>query len=125
MPPIAIISDLGTKDYFVGAMKGVILQIIPGASIVDITHEVPKHDVRAAAFMLAAAAQAFPKGTIFIAVVDPGVGGKRKCLLMETQNDMFFIGPDNGIFTFVAKQFGVKSVRQITNRGLMLSLIHI
>lgn len=116
---IALISDLGTKDYFVGAMKGAILSVNPDAKIADITHEVPKQDVRTAAFVLAQAAETFPPSSIFIAVVDPGVGTKRKCILLQTKNGLRFIGPDNGIFTLVAERFGVSGIYEITNRDLM------
>jgi S-adenosylmethionine hydrolase len=123
MPVIALLSDLGTKDYFVGALKGAILSINPNAVIVDITHEVPRHDVLTAAFTLAHAAETFPKNTIFVAVVDPGVGTSRKSILLTTENGLFFIGPDNGIFTLVAERFGVKEIRELTNKKLMRSEI--
>ena len=116
---IALLSDLGVKDYFVGAMKGAILSVNPNAKIIDITHEVPRHDVRAAAFTLASAAATFPRGSIFVAVVDPGVGTKRKCILLQTKNGLFFIGPDNGLFALVAERFGVAEAYQITNKALM------
>jgi S-adenosylmethionine hydrolase len=120
MSVIAVLSDLGTKDYFVAAMKGVMFSINPDVKVIDITHEVPKGNVRVAAFTLANAAETFPKGTIFIAVVDPGVGTKRRCVLVQTKNDMFFIGPDNGIFTLVADRFGVKKIHEIRNKELMM-----
>ena len=123
MSIIAILSDLGTKDYFVAAMKGVILSINPDAKIIDITHEVPKRNVQTAAFTLANAAETFPKGTIFTAVVDPGVGTKRRCVLVQTRNGMFFIGPDNGIFTLVTERFGVAKIYEITNKELMMPKI--
>ena len=116
---IAILSDLGTKDYFVGAMKGAILSVNPDAKIVDISHEIPKRDIRVGAFVLAHAAQSFPKGSIFVAVVDPGVGTKRKYILLETDNGLFFIGPDNGLLMLVAERFGVSRIHEITNRALM------
>jgi S-adenosylmethionine hydrolase len=119
MPPIALISDLGTRDYFVPAMKGVILSINPNALIVDITHELPKGNIAVAAFTLVNAIETFPGGSIAVAVVDPGVGTKRKCILVETGNKMFFVGPDNGIFTLVAERFKVKGVYEITNSALM------
>ncbi len=119
MPPIALISDLGTRDYFVSAMKGVILSINPNASIVDITHELPKGNITVAAFTLVNAIETFPEGSIAVAVVDPGVGTKRKCILVETKNKMFFVGPDNGIFTLVAERFKVKGIYEIANRALM------
>ena len=119
MRAIAILSDLGTKDYFVGAMKGAILSVNPDAKIIDISHEIPKRDILAGAFVLANAAETFPKGTIFIGVVDPGVGTERKCILLETLKEQLFVGPDNGIFTLVAEKFGVLKIREITNRKLM------
>lgn len=119
MAIIALLSDLGGKDYFIGAMKGAILTINPTATIVDITHEVPKHDIFTAAFTLAKAAETFPSGTIFVVVVDPGVGTERKGILLRTGNDFLFVGPDNGVFTLVAQRFGVKEIRELTNQKLM------
>lgn len=123
MNTIAILSDLGIRDYFVAAMKGVIISTNPNVTIVDITHEVPKQDIRTAAFTLANAAETFPKGTIFVAVVDPGVGTKRRCVLLQTRNGMSFIGPNNGIFTLVAERFGVSKIYEITNKALMMPKI--
>ncbi|MFN4133612.1 MAG: S-adenosyl-l-methionine hydroxide adenosyltransferase family protein [Candidatus Hadarchaeales archaeon] len=120
---IALLSDLGTRDYFVGAMKGVILSIAPRAVIVDITHDIPKFEVAGAGFVLLQAARYFPPETIFVVVVDPGVGGKRKCLLLTTKNGQMFIAPDNGVLTLVAETFGVKEIREITNRRFMLPKI--
>ncbi len=117
---IALLTDLGAKDYFVGAIKGAILSVNPDAKIVDITHEVPKYDVRGAALILTQAAEAFPKGTIFITVVDPGVGTDRKCVLLKTKNELFFIAPDNGVLTLVAEQLGVAELYEIANRKLMM-----
>ncbi len=117
---IALLTDLGAKDYFVGAMKGTILSVNPDAKIVDLTHEVPKYDVRGAALILLQAAKAFPAGTIFVTVVDPGVGTERKCVLLKTKNGLFFIAPDNGVLTFVAEQLGVAELCEITNRELMM-----
>lgn len=116
---IALLSDLGAEDYFVGAMKGAILSVDPNAKIVDITHEVPRHDVRVAAFTLVNAAATFPRGSIFVAVVDPGVGTKRRCILLQTKNGLSFIGPDNGLFTLVAERFGIAEAHEITNKALM------
>lgn len=118
---IALPTDLGAKDYFVGAMKGTIFSVNPDAKIVDITHEVPKYDVREAALILAQAAKAFPVGTIFVTVVDPGVGTERKCVLLKTKNGLFFIAPDNGVLTLVAEQLGIAELYGITNRELMMS----
>lgn len=100
------------KDYFVAAVKGVILGVDREARVVDITHEIPEHDVEAAAFTLLAVVHSFPAGTIHVAVVDPGVGSSRKALLIQSDGQ-FFVGPDNGIFSFVMKDDAV--VYQLTN----------
>lgn len=100
-------------DYFVGAMKGAILSIDPGAKIVDITHEIPPQDIRSAAFTLCACYKDFPKGTIFVAVVDPGVGSDRKAILVETE-DYYFVAPDNGLLSFVVEG-GSPRVFELTN----------
>jgi hypothetical protein len=117
---IALLSDLGTRDYFVGAMKGVILSKNPEAKIVDITHEIRKFDLRAATFVLAQGAKNFPKGTVFVVVVDPGVGTPRKCILLRTKNGLNFIAPDNGVLTLVAQEFGIREIRELSNPKLML-----
>ncbi len=99
-PTIALITDFGTKDYFVGAMKGVILSTNRNAVIIDITHEISPHDIRAANFTLRACYKDFPVKTIFVAVVDPGVGSHRKAILVETEA-YYFIAPDNGLLSFI------------------------
>ncbi len=102
-PPITLLTDFGNADYFVAAMKGVILSYNPAARIVDITHEVPAQDIEAAAFTLFAAHSAFPIGTIHVAVVDPGVGSDRRAILIKAAGQ-FFVGPDNGIFSYVCDE---------------------
>jgi S-adenosylmethionine hydrolase len=97
---VTLITDFGNSDYFVAAMKGVILSTNPAARIIDITHDVPAQDIEAAAFTLLAAHSAFPQGTVHVAVVDPGVGSKRRAILVEAHGQ-FFVGPDNGIFSYV------------------------
>ncbi len=119
MPPIALITDFGEEDFYVGAMRGAILSINPEANIVDITHYIPKHDVRTASFIIANAAETFPEGSIFIAVIDPGVGTKRRCISLRTENGLYFVGPDNGVFTLPAEEFGVDEIREVSNRELM------
>jgi S-adenosylmethionine hydrolase len=98
-PVITLLTDFGTADYFVGAVKGAILTINPDAGIIDITHEIPPLDVECAAFTLLASCSAFPEGTIHVAVVDPGVGSERRSILIRTRH-LYFIGPDNGIFSY-------------------------
>jgi S-adenosylmethionine hydrolase len=100
LPVITLLTDFGTADYFVGAVKGAILSVNPNVIIVDITHEIPAQDIEAGAFMLLAAYKTFPRGTIHVAVVDPGVGSSRRPIIV-TANDQFFVGPDNGLFTYI------------------------
>ncbi len=97
---IALLTDFGTRDYFVGAMKGAILSVLSTAKIVDITHEIEPQNISAASFTLRACYKDFPAKTIFVAVVDPGVGSNRRAILVET-NDYFFVAPDNGLLSFI------------------------
>jgi S-adenosyl-L-methionine hydrolase (adenosine-forming) len=97
---ITLLTDFGTIDYFVPAVKGVILSINPAAAIVDLTHEIAPQDIESAAFTLAACYRNFPPGTIHVTIVDPGVGSKRRAIVVSA-GDHFFVGPDNGIFSHV------------------------
>lgn len=100
---ITLITDFGTKDEYVGVMKGVILSKNPEAKIIDITHEIEPFSVEEAAMIIERAYRYFPEKTVHIAVVDPGVGGKRKEIIVHAQGH-FFVGPDNGIFSFPLKK---------------------
>ena len=111
---ITLLTDFGSQDYFVGAMKGVILSINPDACIVDITHEIPPQDIHAGAFNLLASYKSFPSGTIQLAVVDPGVGSARRPILVES-GGQYFVGPDNGIFSWVCQREGNYRVFHLTN----------
>ncbi|HEY0459753.1 MAG TPA: SAM-dependent chlorinase/fluorinase [Pyrinomonadaceae bacterium] len=97
---IALLTDFGNRDYFVGAMKGVILSINENVHLIDITHEIEPQNIKSASFNLRACYKNFTVGTIFVAVVDPGVGSARRAILVETE-DYFFIAPDNGLLGFV------------------------
>ena len=119
---ITLTSDFGLKDPYVAEMKGVILTINPKATLIDITHEVEKFNIRMAAFMLASAAPYFPQGTVHLAVVDPGVGTQRRAILMQTKKS-FFVGPDNGILILAAQNQGIEHVYQLTNHTFMLPKI--
>ena len=99
-PVITLLTDFGTQDYFVAAMKGMILSINPTANIVDISHDIPPQDIQAAAFTLLCCYKSFPAGTIHVAVVDPGVGSDRKPILIQCAQQ-FFVGPDNGTFSWI------------------------
>lgn len=112
---IALLTDFGTKDYFVGALKGVILSINPNANIIDITHEIAPQNIASATFTLRVCYKNFPKQTIFVAVVDPGVGSDRKAILVET-DDYFFIAPDNGLLSFVFNNEKNFKVHELTNK---------
>ncbi len=116
---IALITDWGSRDWYVGAVKGVALSIFPEATIVDLTHEIPPFELEEGAATLWFSSREFPSGTVFVAVVDPGVGTERRPLVVHTENDMFFVGPDNGLFTYVILDYGVKAVYQITNEAFM------
>ncbi|MBS1790343.1 MAG: SAM-dependent chlorinase/fluorinase [Acidobacteria bacterium] len=105
---ITLLTDFGTADYFVPAVKGVILSLNPQVQIIDLTHEIPAQDIAAGAFTLGACYQNFPAGTIHVAVVDPGVGSSRRAIVVEA-GDYRFVGPDNGIFSYVfAREAQVK-----------------
>ena len=99
-PCIALLTDFGTADHYVGCMKAAIAAALPGAVVIDVSHEVRPHDIAHGAFLLRLAFPDFPAGTIFVAVVDPGVGTARQAILVKSCN-RFFVGPDNGLFTFV------------------------
>jgi S-adenosylmethionine hydrolase len=101
-PIITLLSDFGTADAYVAAMKGVILGIAPEARLVDVTHAVPPQDVFAGALALRAAAPWFPAGTVHLAVVDPGVGTAREPIVIETATARF-VGPNNGLLTLAAR----------------------
>lgn len=100
LPVITLLTDFGTADYFVAAVKGVILTINPQVHIVDITHDVPPQDVEAGAFTLLTCYRDFPAGTIHVAVVDPGVGSSRRGIVVRA-GSYYFVGPDNGLFSYV------------------------
>jgi S-adenosyl-L-methionine hydrolase (adenosine-forming) len=114
-PLIALLSDFGTRDHYAGTMKGVMMGICPELSLVDITHAVRPHDVLEGALQLAAACRYFPAGTIFLAVVDPGVGSSRRGLAAEA-GDYKFVAPDNGLLTAVFQEIPPKKVVELTER---------
>ena len=101
MPVVTLLTDFGTRDSYVGEIRGRLLTLAPGAVLADITHDVTPGDVPAAAYVLDRSWQAFPTGTIHLAVVDPGVGSERRALALRAGGH-FFVGPDNGLFTGVA-----------------------
>jgi S-adenosylmethionine hydrolase len=118
-PTITLLTDFGIKDHYVASMKGVILSINPQCTLIDITHQVNPQDIQEGAFILANSYSSFPKGTIHLSVVDPGVGGRRKPILLVTKN-YFFVGPDNGLFTLVAQRERVERVIILTQQKYFL-----
>lgn len=108
-------SDFGSRDHYAGTMKGVILAICPDAALVDISHEIPPHDVMRAALELAACYKYFPSGTIFLTVIDPGVGSTRRGLAADI-GEYRFVAPDNGVLTLVFQEAPPKKVVELTER---------
>ena len=106
-------SDFGLKDGAVSAMKGVAAGISPDIKMYDVTHEIPAYNIWEASYRLAQTASYWPKGTVFVSVVDPGVGTSRKSVVLLTQSGHYFVTPDNGTLTLVAEQLGIQEVREI------------
>jgi len=119
---IALMTDYGYKDPYVGVLKGVIKSINPDAEIIDLTHGVERHNILEAAVMLAVSARYFPKDTIFVVVVDPGVGGERKSIVIET-NNYILVGPDNGCLSLLAEIDGIKRVFDVSNSRYRLPVV--
>jgi hypothetical protein len=117
MPTLTLLTDFGTSDYYVAAVKGTVLRLAPGTQIVDISHEVPSGDIAAGAFLLSAAVPWFPEGTVHLAVVDPGVGSRRRILVART-NNAWLVLPDNGLLTLVRGT--VQSIRSVERTDVFL-----
>jgi len=101
-PVVALLTDFGLKDHYVGVLKGVVAGICPEAALIDITHDIPAQDVRTAAFELESSWCYFPPGTVILAVVDPGVGTERRAIGARI-GERFFVGPDNGLFDLIVQ----------------------
>ena len=114
-PVIALLTDFGTRDHYAGTLKAVVLGLAPDATLVDISHDIPAHDVLTASLELAACYKYFPQGTIFLVVVDPGVGSSRRGIAVDT-GDYRFIAPDNGVLTAVLRDTPAKRVVELTER---------
>lgn len=100
---IALFTDFGVGGPYVGQMHAVLAQQAPAVPVIDLFHEVPRHDIRAAAYLLPAYARGFPPGTVFVCVVDPGVGSERRALMVKADH-RWYIGPDNGLFHILARR---------------------
>ena len=109
-------TDYGTDSIYMGIIKGAIYSKFVDAHVDDMTNAVPPFDITAGAYLLAEAAGEYPKGTVFVTIVDPGVGTPRKPIVMETKNGYCFVAPDNGLLTLVAERFGIKQIRELTNK---------
>jgi S-adenosyl-L-methionine hydrolase (adenosine-forming) len=121
-PVIALLTDFGMRDHYAGTMKGVILGICPDVTLVDISHDVPPHDVLAGALELAASYRYFPAGTIFLAVVDPGVGTPRRGIAAEA-GDYRFVAPDNGVLSVIVGEHPPKRAVELGERRYALPTI--
>jgi S-adenosylmethionine hydrolase len=113
-PIVTLTTDFGERDPFVGIMKGVILGIASAAQIVDLTHAVPRQNVLAGAYALASAVRWFPRGTVHVAVVDPGVGTRRRALAVETAS-AWFVGPDNGLLSVAVPRRGMRRILDVSH----------
>jgi S-adenosylmethionine hydrolase len=112
-PAIVLQTDFGLKDGAVSAMKGVITGVDPSIKIYDLTHEIPAYDIWEAAYRLRQTAEYWPAGTVFVSVVDPGVGTERKSIVLKTKSGHYFVSPDNGTLSLISEQLGIAEVRQI------------
>lgn len=106
-------SDFGLKDGAVAAMKGVAFSVSADLRIFDITHEIPVYNIWEAAYRLNQAAPYWPKGTVFVSIVDPGVGSDRKSVVLKTKSGQYVVSPDNGTLTLIAESSGIEEVREI------------
>ena len=119
---IALLTDFGLSDPYVGIMKGVILNINPDVQLVDISHLIVPQNINEAAFMLGRSYSYFPKGTIFVVVVDPGVGSQRSILMVEV-NGYIFLAPDNGVLKYIFNKHPGAHIFQVTNQKYFLSQV--
>ncbi len=120
MPIITLLTDFGTRDEYVGLMKGVILSINPSVTIVDITHQIDSQDIVQAAFTIHSAYRYFPAGSVHLIVVDPGVGTGRSLLALEMRKQ-YFVAPDNGVLTLLFNEEAVTSLIRLTNSNFFLN----
>lgn len=111
--PLVLMTDFGTADGAVSAMHGVAYGVDPKLTISDLTHQIPDYDIWLGAYRLYQTANYWPQGTVFVSVIDPGVGTTRKSVVLKTKNGRYFVGPDNGLFTLIAERDGVAELREI------------
>jgi len=112
-PVLVLQSDFGLLDGAVASMKGVAVGVSPGIHIYDLTHQIEPYNIWQGALRLAQTAEYWPAGTVFVSVVDPGVGTERKSIVLRTKSGHYFVTPDNGTLTFVAPRLGIDAMREI------------
>ncbi len=117
-PTVAFLTDFGVRSESVATCKAVMLGIAPSLTIVDVTHEVPPFDIATGAVLLERTVKYFPRGTVFVAVVDPGVGTSRRAIAARTRAGHVLVGPDNGVLSLALAKEGAIEVRELTNRAL-------
>jgi S-adenosylmethionine hydrolase len=122
MPIVTFMTDFGTSDHYVACMKGVVLSIAPEVQIIDITHRIERHDVVHGAFVLRQTFEFFPRGSIHVAVVDPGVGTTRR-LIAGQYASQTVLAPDNGLISLIHRDFPLTDLRSIENRRLFRSSV--
>lgn len=116
---VTLTTDFGYRDAYVGSMKGVVLSIAPHVTLVDITHDIPPYQIVFAALVLREACPRFPEQSIHVTVVDPGVGGTRRPLLLKL-GGRFYVGPDNGLFTLLLRDYPLEGAWELVNRSYFL-----
>jgi hypothetical protein len=121
-PIITILTDFGLRDAYVAAMKGTILGLVPNVQMIDIAHDITRHDIIQAAFVLLNSSRFFPINTIHLVVVDPGVGTNRRRIIVRG-NRYYYVGPDNGVLSLAIQEEGIKKIVQITEKKYMRSEI--
>lgn len=122
MALIALLTDFGLQDHYVGTMKGVIQSIAPGTDLVDLTHDIPAGDIENGAYQLMASARYFPRETIFLVVVDPGVGTLRRGIVVQTSR-FTYVGPDNGVLSWAFQQDGDVQAHELANPDYRLTVV--
>ena len=119
-PIITILTDFGQRDAYIAAMKGTILELAPNAKIIDIAHDLTRFDIIQAAFILLNSSKYFPRNSIHLVVVDPGVGTKRRRIIVQG-NRSYYVGPDNGVLSLAIQEEGLKKIVLISERKYMRS----
>lgn len=120
--PVVLLTDFGRQDAFSGVLKGVIASISPASKVIDLTHEVDPQDILQGSFLLTTSCSYFPRGSVFCAVVDPGVGSDRKGICIQTR-DYYFVGPDNGLLWKAASEDKIKGIVHLTNQAYFLDAV--